>query len=486
MVSVRIQPLNVNSLHESDPAPRALLQSDCDRRERFARRGFCPAVVPQKMTEVEKRYADLVDHLPVGVYRNTPGDDGRFLEANPELVAMFEADSREQLLECRVNDLYVHPGQRKVFCERILRHGFVREHELELKTLKGRRLLAEVNATLKRDPGGEFYIDGVIADVTERKRAEADLRRACAELARSQKALKATMRQLLASRDQLEQAQLGLIQAARFESVATLAAGVAHEVKNPLQIIMMGVDYLDANLPPESGDLVAVVGDIREAARRANAIIREILELSVAAQLDRREADMNAVVERSLALVYYEAQAARVQVVRDLAPSLPLVLIDTVKIEQVLINLFLNSLQAMAQGGRLTVSTRVERAREPVPGLGASTVGEGGEHQFVAVEVRDNGPGIPRELLPKVFDPFFSTKPVGVGTGLGLAVVRKIIDLHEATIELANEAEGGVRVAMRFRARSPTTPVMPVPDAPKRQRAAIRPASRKAAIPEVR
>ncbi len=438
------------------------------------------------MTEVEKRYADLVDHLPVGVYRNTPGDEGRFLEANPELVAMFEADSREQLLGCRVNDLYVDPEQRKVFCEKILRHGFVREHELELKTLKGRRLLAEVNATLKRDQGGELYIDGVIADVTERKRAEADLRRACAELARSQKALKSTMRQLLASRDQLEQAQLGLIQAARFESVATLAAGVAHEVKNPLQIILMGVDYLDANLPPESGDLAAVVGDIREAARRANAIIREILELSVAAPLDRREADMNAVVERSLALVNYEAQAARVHVVRDLAPSLPPVLIDTAKIEQVLINLFLNAFQAMSQGGRLTVSTRVERARDPVPSLGPSTAGEGGESRFVAVEVRDNGPGIPRELLPKVFDPFFSTKPVGVGTGLGLAVVRKIIDLHEAAIDLANGAEGGVRVAMRFRARSPTTPVMPVPDARKRQRTAIRPASRKAGIPEVR
>lgn len=195
---------------------------------------------------------------------------------------------------------------------------------------------------------------------------------------------------------------------------------------------------------------------------------------------------MNAVVERSLTLVHYEAQAARVQVVRDLAPSLPPVLIDTVKIEQVLINLFLNSLQAMAQGGRLTVSTRVERARDAVRSNGASTVGEGGEHQFVAVEVRDNGPGIPRELLPKVFDPFFSTKPVGVGTGLGLAVVRKIIDLHEATIDLANGAEGGVRVAMRFRARSPTTSVMPVPDAPKRQRTAIRPASRKAAILEAR
>lgn len=436
------------------------------------------------MTEVEKRYAELVDHLPVGVYRNTPGDEGRFLEGNPALVAMFDADSKEQLLGCRVNNLYVDPVQRKAFSEKILRHGFVREEELELKTLKGRRLLAEVNATLKRDQAGELYIDGVITDITERKRAEADLRRACAKLARSQKALKSTMRQLLASRDELEAAQLGMIQAARFESVATLAAGVAHEVKNPLQIILMGVDYLDANLPPESGDLVGVVGDIRDAARRANAIIREILELSVAGQLDRREADMNTVVERSLALVNYEAQASRVQVVRMLAPALPPVWLDTAKIEQVLINLFLNAFQAMSQGGRLTVLTRVEGMPDTASSLAPSTPADRVGGPFVTVEVQDTGPGIPREHLAKVFDPFFSTKPVGLGTGLGLAVVRKIVDLHEAAIDLNNGPTGGVRVTMRFRARSPTTPAVPAPNDRQPQLAAIRPAHRTTVVLE--
>jgi len=436
------------------------------------------------MTEVEQRYVELMDHLPVGVYRNTPGDEGRFLEANPALVAMFDADSKEQLLGCRVNDLYVDPVQRKAFSEKILRHGFVREEELELKTLKGRRLLAEVNATLKRDQAGELHIDGVIADITERKRAEADLRRACAKLARSQKALKSTMRQLLASRDELEATQLGMIQAARFESVATLAAGVAHEVKNPLQIILMGVDYLDANLPRESGDLAAVVGDIRDAARRANAIIREILELSVASQLDRREADMNAVVERSLALVNYEAQAACVQVVRMLAPALPPVRLDTAKIEQVMINLFLNALQAMSQGGRLTVLTRVESKPDAPPPFGPSAAADRAGGPFVTVEVQDTGPGIPREHLTKVFDPFFSTKPVGVGTGLGLAVVRKIVDLHDATIDLKNGPTGGVRVTMRFPARSATRPGLPVPDHSQPQPVAILPVNRTAAIRE--
>ena len=124
---------------------------------------------------------------------------------------------------------------------------------------------------------------------------------------------------------------------------------------------------------------------------------------------------------------------------------------DAQKMQQVLLNLFMNGLQAMAQSGRLYVNTR------------SGYLGDGfclndrvsgpfrhGD-QIVVVEVKDTGPGIPPEHLSRIFDPFFTTKPVGVGTGLGLSIVKKIIDLHEGVVDCQNALEGGVIVTLAFR-----------------------------------
>ena len=109
----------------------------------------------EQLARAEQRYHELVDNLRVGVYRNTPGEQGRFVEANPALVAMFEADSREELLRHSVSDLYVNPAQRKEFSESLNRHGFVHDEELELKTLRGRQFWASVTATMETGRGRE-------------------------------------------------------------------------------------------------------------------------------------------------------------------------------------------------------------------------------------------------------------------------------------------------------------------------------------------
>lgn len=119
-----------------------------------------------------KRYEDLVTNLNVGIYRNTPGAQGRFLEANPAIAAMFEAESREEFMKHHVSELYQNPSQRQSFSDKMVRDGFVENEELELVTLKGRPFWAAITAVKQMDEQGNIYFDGMVENITERKQAE--------------------------------------------------------------------------------------------------------------------------------------------------------------------------------------------------------------------------------------------------------------------------------------------------------------------------
>jgi len=123
-------------------------------------------------TEDSKKYEDLVNNLSLGVYRDTSGPKGHFLEANPAMVSMFEADSREEFMLHNVSDFYQDSAKRNLFVEKITKDGFVKNEELNLITLKGRKIVGSVSAVMKKDEKGEIYFDGIIEDITERKRYE--------------------------------------------------------------------------------------------------------------------------------------------------------------------------------------------------------------------------------------------------------------------------------------------------------------------------
>jgi PAS domain S-box-containing protein len=310
------------------------------------------------------------------------------------------------------------------------------------------------NTTVPRkDAQGRLVAyDGLVYDITERKQAEERLTRAHAELAANEEALKRTLEELRTANQELKETQLQLIQAARLESVGALAAGVAHEVKNPLQTILMGLDYLVPNCPAENENIAMVLSDMREAVTRANTIIRGLLQLSAQTDFEMKREDLNASVRRALNLVKAQVIASKVSVVRKLDAHLPPVKMDRGKIEQVFINLLINALQAMSPGGVLTITTRAGQFGENLK------VNETTFRQFrrgepvVLAEVQDTGTGIAAVNLPKVFDPFFTTKPVGEGTGLGLSVVKKIVDFHGGGVDIQNAAPGGVVVTLVLRA----------------------------------
>ncbi len=236
--------------------------------------------------------------------------------------------------------------------------------------------------------------------------------------------------------DELQQAQLQLLQAAKLESVGRLAAGVAHEVKNPLTTLLMGVEYLQRHLVDAGPEMVDVLRDMEEAVKRGNQVILGLLDFSAPRALELQQEKLEELIEESLALVKHECVKTRTTIVRLLAPDLPLLKLDRNKIEQVFVNLFLNAMQAMPEGGRLTVRAHATgRAETPA-------------RCQVMVQVEDTGVGIPAENLPRIFEPFFTTKRARRAAGLGLAVVRRIVDMHRGTIQVGNRTEGGVRVTL--------------------------------------
>jgi signal transduction histidine kinase len=173
-----------------------------------------------------------------------------------------------------------------------------------------------------------------------------------------------------------------------------------------------------------------------------------LMEVSADTKSETKAEDLNACVERSLDLLRYELAATGTTVVRQLAVDLPLVRMDRGKLEQVFINLFINALHAMSQDGTLTVATRVLQWSEDIASREAIFRQFKPGDTLAVTEVRDTGTGIPEALLPRVFDPFFTTKPVGHGTGLGLAVVKRIVDLHGGAIDIRNAPPGGARVTL--------------------------------------
>ena len=214
----------------------------------------------------------------------------------------------------------------------------------------------------------------------------------------------------------------------------------------------MGLDYLVPTCPAGNQDMAMVLADMREAVTRANTIIRGLLQLSAQTDFEMKREDLNASIRRALNLVKGQVIASKVSLVRKLDTHLPPVKMDRGKIEQVFINLFINALQAMSPGGVLSVTTRAGQFGENLKVNDAVfrqlTHGE----PVVLAEVQDTGTGIAAAHLPKVFDPFFTTKPVGEGTGLGLSVVKKIVDFHGGGVDIRNAAQGGVVVTLVFKA----------------------------------
>ncbi|MBI2384459.1 MAG: HAMP domain-containing protein [Elusimicrobia bacterium] len=209
-------------------------------------------------------------------------------------------------------------------------------------------------------------------------------------------------------------------QSEKLSAVGQLAAGVAHEINNPLGVILGFAQGLARQLAPED-ELELPIKSIEREALRCKALVQNLLTFARTSQVERAPTDVNEAVEQSLALIRTQAKLSRVVLSTEIAKDLPPVLGNKNQLEQVIMNLAKNAIDAMPNGGNLTLSTELLE-RPP--------------HSWILLRFVDDGTGIPAAALPRIFDPFFTTKPIGQGTGLGLSLVSEIVQKHSGEISV--------------------------------------------------
>jgi len=247
------------------------------------------------------------------------------------------------------------------------------------------------------------------------------------------------MREILQMRKELEQAHLQLVQSEKIASVGRMAAGVAHEINNPLSGILIYAELLKEAVK-DNPQLASDIEEIIAQTLRCKKIVAELLEFSRQSIGKTSAFTVEELITKSLNLLINQASFQDIKVVTEIESDIPEMIGDFGQLQQVLTNLFINAADAMEGKGTLTIKARFdERAKK------------------FLLEVRDTGPGIPENLRDKIFDIFFTTKPVGKGTGLGLSISQNIINLHGGNIRVDCPPEGGTVFYIELPLESETT-----------------------------
>ena len=234
---------------------------------------------------------------------------------------------------------------------------------------------------------------------------------------------------------ELQRAQAETARNEKLASVGLLAAGIAHELNNPLTGVLTFSHLVRNELEdgsPEAEDLDLVIQETK----RCAAIIRRLLDFAREKTPEKTYADVNGLVEECTQLINQPAQLADIEIVTELAEMLPPVWMDSDLVKQVIMNVLVNAQHAIGRGGSIRVTTRLSG---DCPGV---TKENGGE-PMVQISIRDDGCGIEEKDLTRIFDPFFTTKGVGKGTGLGLSVSHGTIEAHRGTIEVESKVGEG-------------------------------------------
>jgi two-component system sensor histidine kinase HydH len=225
---------------------------------------------------------------------------------------------------------------------------------------------------------------------------------------------------------ELRRLELNVRQREKLAAIGNLAAGIAHEIRNPLSSIKGYVTYFGSLFEEGSENRKAaeiMAGEVD----RVNRVISELLEFARPSDLKLRKTDLLELIDHSLRIVSHEAEFARVHLTKAFKGTLPELIIDPDRITQVLLNLLINAIQAMPEGGELILTAELE------------------ENQLL-LHITDTGEGIAPENLAGIFNPYFTTKRNG--TGLGLAIVHKIVEDHGGTVRIRSKPEMGTTVTI--------------------------------------
>jgi two-component system cell cycle sensor histidine kinase/response regulator CckA len=357
----------------------------------------------------QERYRSIFENAAEGIFQSTP--EGRFISVNHAFAEMYGYGSPQEVIVA-IEDIgaqmYVNAKQQEEILENLWKQGRVKNFETRHYRKEGSVIWVSINIHVCRNRADNpLFFEGTCQDITERKKLEAQL-----------------------------------LQSQKMEAVGKLAGGIAHDFNNLLTSIIGNTELLIYKRKKKD-DTSQRLNTIRETADRAAQLTRQLLMLS------RRQASHSIILNLNEVVTSMQRMLERIlgediQCRFSLEPDLRAIKADAMKIEQVILNLIVNSRQAMPQGGVLDIQTANVPAGTVAipPGVETSTT------EFVMIKITDSGIGIPHEVLKEIFEPFFTTK--AGGTGLGLSIVFSIVKQSGGFIEVISEIGKGTSILIHF------------------------------------
>ncbi len=360
----------------------------------------------------KNRYRALFENAALGIYRTTP--DGRILATNRTALKMLGFDSFDELADRNLEAEGYEPSySRDEYRRRIERDGEITGFESAWIRKDGSTMYVRENARAVHDANGEIaFYEGTIEDISAEKEAE----RARREL------------------------EAHLIQTQKLESIGTLASGVAHEINNPLTGV---INYAELIRNRIGNDRLRDYAQriIEEGTRVAN-IVKSLLSFSRQDGQHQSPASMSDIVDSTLSLIGSVLERDQIRLTVEVPPDLPLLNCRSQQIQQVLINLLNNARDALNRRYPTFDENKTLHVR-------ADLVERGGE-PWIRTVVEDHGCGIPGEIVDRIFDPFFSTKPRESGTGLGLSISYGLVLEHSGRLLAESEPNAHTRFIMEL------------------------------------
>lgn len=467
--AAQLQALNVTLEHrvaERTAELGELNQELKDRNERLqqladdlAASALSEAQAHKALRESEQRLQAILDNSTAVIYLKDT--ESRFLLINRQFEELFHI-TREQVLGKNNHDLFPKEWADAFRANdlQVLQHKRPREFEEMVPQDDGMHTYLSIKFPLQNSAGGASGVCGISTDITERKRAEERLRvqnGLLQEMALSERQ----------AHDALKKTQAHLVQTEKLAALGQLVAGVAHEINNPLSFVSNNVAvlqrdahalrdlvamYQEAEVTLENhepqlyarvhefsqridlnytlSNLDGLLARSRDGLKRIQQIVKDLRDFARLDESDFHDVDLNAGIESTLNIIRGQARKQQVALELDLA-TLPLVSCYPAKINQLVLNLVTNAIDACPPEGKVTVGTR------SFPGA-------------VEIFVADTGSGIDPAIGEKIFDPFFTTKPQGKGTGLGLSISYGIVQAHGGTIDFESTVGRGTRFLVRL------------------------------------
>ncbi|MEN6509016.1 MAG: PAS domain S-box protein [Smithella sp.] len=377
--------------------------------------------VEMKIQSYAEEISDLYNNAPCGYH--SIGPDGAFVRINDTELKWLGYKREEIMDRIKWPDLLTPESRTKFYkiFPVFQKQGWASDVEFDVIRKDGSVFSVLLNATAIKDYEGRFIQSrSTIFDVTQLKKVQSELSTKNLELTRAY--------------EDLRQKQAIILQQEKMASIGMLAAGVAHEIKNPLAIILQGINYLQTTCQQNSL-ILEVIERLNQAVLQTDSIVKGLLSFARQTPVALVEQDIRELLDESLALTEHEFRMKKIELIKDYQADLPNIAVDSNQMMQVFVNLIINGIEAMPQKGKFII-----RARQ---------VKNADGKEELELSFRDTGHGIPAGEIDHIFDPFYTTRAVG-NTGLGLSISKGIIDMHGGIIYAESENEKGTNIVVNL------------------------------------